>query len=131
MHFGVARGYRIYEAAFNRTPDEPGLLFWLGEADLYDSLGWSEFDKQHHIARIFNESLEFRLIFGENTTNREYIDAMYRNVLDRPPEPAGFDYWTGRMDAGTQRDEILVFFAESPENRIFTDPLIDDGVWVV
>ena len=123
--------YRIYEAAFNRTPDEPGLLFWLGEADLYDSLGWSEFDKQHHIARIFNESLEFRLIFGENTTNREYIDAMYRNVLDRPPEPAGFDYWTGRMDAGTQRDEILVFFAESPENRIFTDPLIDDGVWVV
>ena len=123
--------YRVYEAAFNRTPDEGGLRFWLGEADLYDQLGWSEFDKQHHIARIFNESLEFRLIFGEDTTNLEYVDAMYRNVLNRPPDQAGYDYWTGRMDDGLSREEILVFFAESPENRIFTDPEIDNGVWVV
>ena len=75
--------------------------------------------------------MEFRLIFGEDTTNLEYVDAMYRNVLNRPPDQAGYDYWTGRMDDGLSREEILVFFAESPENRIFTDPEIDNGVWVV
>ena len=123
--------YRLYSAAFDRTPDEAGLTFWLGEADLLDQQGVSETDKQLHIAEIFQESAEFQQLVGDDATNYEYVDAVYRNTLDRPPDQEGHDFWTMRLDEGTTRAEILVLFSESIENRLATHNQFDEGVWVV
>ena len=53
------------------------------------------------------------------------------NVLGRPPDQEGFDFWVWVMDVGYSREQLLVFFAKSVENTEKTAPDLDDGVWVV
>ncbi len=38
------------------------------------------------------------------------------NVLDRPGEQAGIDYWLTRRSAGMPTRDLLIAFADSPEN---------------
>ena len=125
-------GYRIYQASFDRTPDEGGVLFWIGVLDDLDNQGWSEYDKEQFLASQFIQSDEFKDLFGANPTNEEYIDAMYQNVLDRLPDQGGYDFWVGGMvNDGLTREDILIAFTKSDENVDRTAPDLDDGVWVV
>ncbi|WP_371275559.1 Calx-beta domain-containing protein [Zhengella sp.] len=124
-------GYRIYQAAFGRTPDEGGLRFWVGVLDTLDSWGYSEYAKQQYVAREFNESLEFQALYGSDPSHYDYIDAMYQNVLYRLPDQGGYDFWVGGMDQGLTEEDILIAFSESVENRENNYPNLDNGVWVV
>ncbi len=124
-------GYRIYQASFNRTPDEGGVLFWIGNLDHFDTLGWSQYEKEQFLATQFIQSDEFKDLFGANPTNEQYIDAMYLNVLDRLPDQGGYDFWVGGMEQGLTREDILIAFTKSDENVARTAPDLDDGVWVV
>ena len=125
-------GYRIYQASFNRTPDEGGVLFWIGNLDHFDTLGWSQYDKEQFLASQFIQSDEFKDLFGADPTNEQYIDAMYQNVLDRLPDQGGYDFWVGGMvNDGLTREDILIAFTKSDENVDRTAPDLDDGVWVV
>ncbi len=125
-------GYRIYQASFDRTPDEGGVLFWIGVLDNLDNQGWSQYDKEQFLASQFIQSDEFKALFGENPTNEQYIDAMYQNVLDRLPDQGGYDFWVGGMvNDGLTREDILIAFTKSDENVDRTAPDLDDGVWVV
>ena len=125
-------GYRIYQASFDRTPDEGGVLFWIGVLDDLDNQGWSQYDKEQFLATQFIQSDEFKALFGANPTNEEYIDAMYQNVLDRLPDQGGYDFWVGGMvNDGLTREDILIAFTKSDENVDRTAPDLDDGVWVV
>ena len=125
-------GYRIYQASFDRTPDEGGVLFWIGVLDDLDNQGWSQYDKEQFLATQFIQSDEFTALFGANPTNEEYIDAMYQNVLDRLPDQGGYDFWVGGMvNDGLTREDILIAFTKSDENVDRTAPDLDDGVWVV
>ena len=125
-------GYRIYQASFDRTPDEGGVLFWIGVLDDLDNQSWSEYDKEQFLASQFIQSDEFKDLFGANPTNEEYIDAMYQNVLDRLPDQGGYDFWVGGMvNDGLTREDILIAFTKSDENVDRTAPDLDDGVWVV
>ncbi len=125
-------GYRIYQASFDRTPDEGGVLFWIGVLDDLDNQGWSQYDKEQFLASQFIQSDEFKALFGANPTNEQYIDAMYQNVLDRLPDQGGYDFWVGGMvNDGLTREDILIAFTKSDENVDRTAPDLDDGVWVV
>ncbi len=124
-------GYRIYQASFDRTPDEGGVLFWIGNLDHFDTLGWSQYEKEQFLATQFIQSDEFKDLFGANPTNEQYIDAMYLNVLDRLPDQGGYDFWVGGMEQGLTREDILIAFTKSDENVARTAPDLDDGVWVV
>ncbi len=124
-------GYRIYQASFNRTPDEGGVLFWIGNLDHFDTLGWSQYEKEQFLATQFIQSDEFKDLFGANPTNEQYIDAMYLNVLDRLPDQGGYDFWVGGMEQGLTREDILIAFTKSDENVARTAADLDDGVWVV
>ncbi|NNE96275.1 MAG: DUF4214 domain-containing protein [Acidimicrobiales bacterium] len=96
---------RLYSAAFLRAPDPIGLQYWLSvDAGLID------------IAYVFTVSDEFRFRYGE-LDNREYVDQIYRNVLERSPDEAGYKYWTDLMDDGLTRAEILLYFSDSAEYR--------------
>ncbi|PIE43220.1 MAG: hypothetical protein CSA50_06500 [Gammaproteobacteria bacterium] len=108
---------RLYNAAFDRLPDGGGLNYWIDE--------WESGVDFQTISRHFYFSEEFRQTYGQ-LNDVEYIDVLYLNVLDRPPEDAGLDYWVGQLQDGMDRAEVLARFSDSIENIDNTLPVLDD-----
>ncbi len=73
--------YRLYQAAFDRTPDEGGLKFQYAFAG-------RRLD-QYADERAFVASTEFQNTYGANSSNEQFVSALYSNVLDRTPDQAG------------------------------------------
>ncbi|WP_181690009.1 DUF4214 domain-containing protein [Stutzerimonas zhaodongensis] len=114
--------YRLYQAAFDRQPEQDGLAYWI---ELMDAgLGSQE------VASRFVGSREFGGLYGIQPTAEILITGYYQNVLDRAPEASGYTYWQGRMEAGLDAAEMLVLFSESNENLIKTAGMIDEGIWL-
>lgn len=118
----VLQAYRLYSAAFDRTPDAAGLGYHAGTLEA----GTSLFDA----AAGFTGSAEFAGLYGAEPAAGTYVTALYRNVLDRTPDPDGFAYHTGRLAEGTSRAEVLVAFSESVENQAKVAALVADGIWL-
>lgn len=99
---------RLYQAGLGREPDQGGFEFWMQQYTNADRglLGMSNF---------FVASDEFQLRYG-NLDQDGFINQMYENVLRRPADDGGLVYWNGRMSDGMTRGELLMSFAESPEN---------------
>ena len=116
--------YRLYQAAFARTPDEAGDRFWV------DALAKGATFQQ--ISSYFQASDEFKSKYGENISDTQFVDLLYKNVLDRAPDAAGYAFWTGHFQAGDlTRVDALNFFSESPENIQKTAGNTSDGYWFV
>jgi len=115
--------YRLYQAAFDRTPDVQGFGFWVDAADNGTSLAV--------IAEDFSGSLEFSQTYGDALTDDALIDIFYRNVLDRDADPEGADYWLNELDSGSTVAAVLVGFSNSIENINTVEARVDDGVWFV
>ncbi|PXX44923.1 DUF4214 domain-containing protein [Undibacterium pigrum] len=115
---GVA--YRIYQAAFNRTPDLPGLGYWIGQMDKGSTL--------NQVAASFVISAEFKQLYGANISDNAFLTALYSNVLHRTPDQAGFDYWNGQVSKGMTRADILASFSESTENQVQVVAKIQNGI---
>jgi hypothetical protein len=122
--------YRMYAAAYGRTPDEAGLRFWTGQLDQHGG-GQPDTADKKFLATFFLAANEFADLYGTSPPDDDYIEAIYDNVLGRLPDPPGYDYWIGQMQAGLGRDDILVQFAECDENRLRTAPDLTDGIWVL
>ncbi len=124
--------YRMYAAALGRTPDETGLRYWVDRLDFLDDLPGSTADSLLQVlADVFIEADEFEMLYGSDPSNADYIDAMYQNVLGRLPDDEGRAFWIDAMERGLERDDILIAFSESAENRDQTAPDLDDGIWVI
>jgi hypothetical protein len=99
--------HRLYKAYFLRAPDEGGLAYW--QDILFTgrlTLGG--------VSQFFSQSTEFRDRYG-NLNNRAFVDLVYHNVLARDGDPEGIAWWTGLLDRGYSRGEIMVGFSDSPE----------------
>lgn len=106
-----AEAYRLYQAAFDRTPDKGGLGYWIGRMGDGTSL--------HAVADAFVHSAEFGKLAGAAATNADIVTLLYANVLDRAPDAAGFAYWKQALDSKTITvADMLVGFSESPENQV-------------
>ena len=117
----AGQAYRIYQAAFNRTPDNGGLKYWINRMDTGTSLV--------DVAGGFVYSDEFRAMYGTNPTNAEFLTKLYNNVLHRAPEPEGFAWWLGQLDSGAyNKVTALVGFSESPENQAGVINAIMNGI---
>lgn len=117
----AGQAYRVYQAAFARTPDLGGLGYWLAMMDQGVSLG--------AVAGGFVDSKEFRDVYGSAPSNREIIEKFYENVLRRPGEKAGIDFWSGVLDNKQATiAEVLVGFSESPENQVALVGVMANGV---
>jgi hypothetical protein len=113
--------YRLYQAAFDRKPDLGGLGFWIHATDNGVSLA--------SVAQGFMQSSEFKTLYGMNPTSEEILTRFYLNVLHREPEKAGYDFWLGILKSGTAgTNEVLVAFAESPENQAQVIGSISNGI---
>jgi hypothetical protein len=120
----AGQAYRLYQAAFARVPDMPGVAYHMNDME---SNGLSVVQ----IARNFIASPEFKTQYGENPTEDEYINLLYQNVLGRTPGQFEIDYYKERFESGTTDwNTTLVFFAESPENVTLVAPQIEDGIWM-
>jgi len=92
----------LYHAVFGRTAEFAGLEFWFQQADKGISL--------KAIAEGFMASSEYKLA---NTTDAQFIDALYHGVLGRSGEDAGNEFWTNVLEHGISRAEVIVAFADA------------------
>ena len=72
--------YRLYQAAFNRTPDSAGLGFWMSRMDNGESLA--------DVAKESMASTEFVNAYGAKPSDTDFVNLLYHNVLHRDAEPA-------------------------------------------
>lgn len=116
-------GYRLYTAIFAREADYAGLGFWIDHLDDGFSM--------NYVASRFIDSDEFRSKFGNNLPNQGFVEALYENVLHRPLDQAGFDFWVAALNGGAARDEVLIRFSESIENKAQVIGQIEHGIQYV
>jgi hypothetical protein len=111
--------YRLYQAAFNRAPDNDGVKWWV---DAFDN-GLTGYEA----AGGFISSNEFKTTYG-NLGAEAFVEAIYENVLGRGAEAAGLRYWIDEIESGRQdRATVLFNFSESPENIALVGQVIDNG----
>jgi hypothetical protein len=105
--------FRLYNAAFKRLPDPDGLKYWINNFNL-------GVDSEREIASSFINSDEFSKEYGENINDEKFVKTLYQNILKREPDLNGLNYWLGQLNSGLElRNEVLLGFSESNENKIF------------
>lgn len=116
------QSYRIYKAAFNRTPDSGGLGYWIAQMDGGMSLV--------EVASRFIDSAEFKSLYGSAPSNAEFLTKVYSNVLGRLPDPVGYAWWLNAMntDSSKTKSKVLADFSESSENLTGTTELVIMGI---
>jgi len=98
---------RLYQAYFLRVPDDAGVRYWIGQRAAGTSLA--------KISGRFATSSEFRTRYG-SLSNRAFVERVYLNVLGRPGDRPGIDYWTSRLDTKKRtRGTVMTGFSESGE----------------
>lgn len=119
---GVAgQAYRLYQAAFNRTPDLPGLGYWISRMEAGTGL--------LDVASAFIGSAEFIGMYGSNPSHASFLQKVYQNILHRAPDPGGFDFWLRAMDnRQASAAEVLAQFSESTENVAALAGVLEDGI---
>lgn len=101
---------RLYSAAFARAPDTGGLAVQLNA--LHQGV------TPLQLAHNFIGSAEFLARYGANLSNLQYATQLYSNVLGRAPDAGGLAVQVGALDGGLSRDQLLLNFADSAENKV-------------
>lgn len=117
----AGQAYRLYKAAFDRTPDIEGLSFWIKQIDKGASL--------ESVSAGFIGSQEFQNINGESPTNLQLVTSLYQHILGRAPDQSGLDFWTHQLDTNSlSKSNLLVNFSESGENKIALTGQVAGGI---
>jgi len=111
--------YRLYRAYFLREPDVEGFNYWLWT--------YASGSPITDISQNFTRSAEFQSDYG-NVSDRDFITLVYRNVLDRAPDEAGYAYWVDQMqNRGMSRGVLMINFSDSAEFRSNTATGVPPG----
>lgn len=84
---------QLYIAYFGRPADTIGLAYWAAQVDAANG----------NVAQVvagFSASVESKALYGSVSTAQK-INAIYLNLFNRLPEPAGLAYWTALLDKNT------------------------------
>ena len=120
----AGQAYRLYQAAFARPPDMPGVSFHMNDMEV-NGLALE------NVANNFIASPEFKTKYGDSPSDDEFIDLLYQNVLGRSADDDGLAFYKNHFNEGTMtRAAALIGFAESPENISLVAPQIEDGIWL-
>jgi serralysin len=111
--------YRLYQAAFDRTPDLGGLGYQMHDLDIGVSL--------EQVASNFIASPEFQRTYG-NVDDTQFLTLLYNNVLHRAPDVGGLQYHLDEFAHGQTRADMLIHFSESPENQANVIGAIQNGM---
>lgn len=109
---------RLYRAYYLRAPDKGGFNYWMTQSRSGRDI--------NNISAFFSESGEFKARYGHRT-DRQFVDLVYRNVMSRPADTAGYSYWVGRINAGLGRGAVMAYFSDSQEYRAKTVTSVPAG----
>lgn len=97
---------RLYTEVLGRDGEEGGMEYWAGEI----SKGYCT---PKDAAMQFFTSDEY---LAKNTSNEEYLEALYRTFMGRESDESGMNFWLSSMATGTDdRASALSSFAASEE----------------
>ena len=102
---------RLYVALLKRQPETAGHEYWMGQ--IASGVNHGE------IAAFFVVSPEWQLVYGD-TTDEEFVDLLYQNVMHRVGETEGRTYWIDQLGDKTPRLAVALFFSQSDEFKIHT-----------
>ncbi|MQA36937.1 DUF4214 domain-containing protein [Rugamonas aquatica] len=119
-HNSAGEAYRLYQAAFNRVPDQEGLGFWIRALDSGFAF--------YAVAQNFLISSEFAKTYGSNLSDKQFVDLLYHNILHRDPDAGGEAYYLNALSLGESRAVVLGSISESPENQLGVVGSITNGI---
>ena len=96
---------RLYDTVLGRDADPNGRNNWIDRLHTGVLSGAD-------VARGFVFSPEFT---GRGTSNEEFVTVLYEAFFDRAPDQRGFERWTGDLESGLSRLEVLQGFTGSPQ----------------
>ena len=117
----AAQLMRLYSAAFGREPDALGFEIQLNALESGVPI--------EELARRFIASAEFVNSYG-TLTDRQFIDRLYLNALNRDGDPDGINSWLVYLNNGGTREDLMLIFAESAEHRAISWSTLAEGLWV-
>jgi hypothetical protein len=119
----AALAMRLYDAAFGRAAEGSGQQFWIqalnGGMDTIEA------------AAAFVQSREFTASLGGDTSNAAFVDVLYANMRGSSATLQEQQFWTGQLDAGMDRPTVLLYFADSAEQRAATSDTLAAGIWTL
>lgn len=106
---GIAKIIQLYQAYFNRAPEQNGFNYWVNEL----LSGKITFE---NMVRSFSEQQEFEREYG-GLSIPDTVEKLYQNVLGRESEPAGKAYWVRQLEEGkVDLPKVFELFTLSEEN---------------
>lgn len=108
---------RLYQAAFNRVPDSPGMTSWV-----------IPFSGQRlslpDITFVFTQSKEFNYFYGDGLSNTQFVKTLYLNILQQEGDAKGTQGWIDALNQGAlSRAQVLNGFVEAHQ---FKDKVEDN-----
>lgn len=97
--------FRLHEECFNQTPEDKDIYFWIYK------IGTGK-DSINNVARYFWLSEEYS---SRDLSNEAYVYALYKVILNRKPDNIEYDYWSIKLDDGSERTVLLEEFLNSVE----------------
>ena len=94
-----------YKTYLGRDGDPAGVAFWVAKLQA----GASE----EEVAAAFLSSPEYS---AKHVTDGDFVQSLYENILGREGDPAGINFWTQLLGAGTSRGAVAASFIGSPES---------------
>ena len=96
---------RLYTHILDRESDEARIVFWVNQIMAGNRTPAA-------VARDIIFSVEYADFAATNT---EFIEMLYRTLMDRPSDAAGMTHWLRQMEAGMTRMQVFNHFAGSEE----------------
>ncbi|MGH1505436.1 MAG: DUF4214 domain-containing protein [Acidimicrobiales bacterium] len=93
----------VYEQVLGRLPDADGRAFWVEQMANGMTRG--------QVMVNFSESAEYR----DLTASAVLVESLYQGLLQRSPDPSGFEYWTGVAESGAPLDQLIAGMLASDE----------------
>lgn len=101
--------YRLYQATLDRAPDMTGQTNWSNRLATGDRT-------LVEVAEGFVGSPEFTNTYSAGLSNEDFVRLLYRNVLNTDtPDAQGLARWTGELEGGASRAEVVLGFSQSPQ----------------
>ena len=125
----AGQAYRLYQAAFERTPDPIGVGYHVNDIESNGLI-------LYQVASNFLASPEFEMTYGKNLSDTDFVNALYDNVLGRSAEEFEKNYYLDRFSRAESdplwmdRSGSLIGFSESPENMNIVNADILNGIWM-
>jgi len=107
----------LYVAALGEIPSTAEMDRWVSSL--------RRGGRRTEMAMALMATPEFEARFGTNTSNADYVAALYQLVLGREFDQGGLDYWAGILDGGATRAFVLVEFAASAEFSAATEAAVN------